>query len=244
MKKGALVHSEYTTYAHFLRLRELFGNASALRFYLDQDPGINRACILAFSDRIQEENCHTAFVKFNKELTFDERRKYKNALIKYVKQLIKEGLAVDQVHAHRLVVQRSIQEPYSFKGSPENWFSVPIHKMNESEKFVALLTDQNLLDIDNLTALLLDASLAPIDRFFNQVRNMLTLLKRGTSSPSNAGRVWTGASPYNPDMVHKMLQIYRLHYNYCKVGEDNKTPAQRIGLAKGPVEIRKILYPS
>ena len=244
MKKGALVHSEYTLYAHFLKLRQLIGHAPILRFYLDQDPGINRACLLAFADRVQDESCHAAFIRYNKELTVHEKRKYMNAVSKYVKQLIKEGQAADEHHAHKIIVQRAMQETYSFSGSPEQWFSVPIHKINEPEKYVALLTDQSLLDMDNLTALLLDATLAPIDRFFNQVRSMLSLLARGFSSPSNAGRIWTGASPYNPVMVNKMLQIYRVYYNYCKVGQDTKTPAQRIGLAKGPVEIRKILYPN
>ena len=95
-----------------------------------------------------------------------------------------------------------------------------------------------------MVSMLLDASLHPIDNFFQIVRRRLSALERPIHSSSNVGRVWTGKSPYNPDMVHKLLQMLRVYFNYCLKGDDGKTPAQRLGLAKGPVEIRKILYPS
>jgi hypothetical protein len=71
------------------------------------------------------------------------------------------------------------------------------------------------------------------------------MLERPISTTSNHGRVWTGKSPYNPQIIAKLLQILRVYYNYCKKSDkDGKTPAERIGLAKGAVEIRKILYPN
>lgn len=90
---------------------------------------------------------------------------------------------------------------------------------------------------------MLDASLHPIDTFFMSVRRRLSALERPIHSQSNIGRVWTGYSPYNPAVIEKQVQIMRLYYNYCLPGKDGRTPAERLGLAKGAVEIRKILYP-
>jgi hypothetical protein len=33
----------------------------------------------------------------------------------------------------------------------------------------------------------------------------------------------------------KLLEIFRTYFNYCEVGKDKKTPAMRLGLAKGPI---------
>lgn len=92
--------------------------------------------------------------------------------------------------------------------------------------------------------MLLDASLHPIDNFFQIVRRRISLLERPMHSQSNTGRIWTGKSPYNPETIHKLLQILRTYYNFCLKSDDGKTPAQRLGIAKSAVEIRKILYPN
>jgi hypothetical protein len=43
-------------------------------------------------------------------------------------------------------------------------------------------------------------------------------------------------------MVVKLLDIYSVYYNYVEVGEDGKTPAIRLGLAKCKVDVEDILY--
>jgi hypothetical protein len=45
-----------------------------------------------------------------------------------------------------------------------------------------------------------------------------------------------------PENLAKVLEIFRVFYNYCKTGDDKKTPAMRLGLAKGPVRLEDILY--
>jgi len=39
-----------------------------------------------------------------------------------------------------------------------------------------------------------------------------------------------------------MLGIFRVFYNYCLVRQDKKTPAMRLGLAKGKVSPEDIIY--
>lgn len=40
----------------------------------------------------------------------------------------------------------------------------------------------------------------------------------------------------------KVLEIFRVFYNYCKVGEDKQTPTMRLGLAKMPTPLEDVLY--
>mgnify|MGYP007082200664 CR=1 FL=1 len=47
---------------------------------------------------------------------------------------------------------------------------------------------------------------------------------------------------YSPAMVEKMLTIFRTYFNFIAKGEDGKTPAMRLGLAKGPVRFEDIIY--
>jgi hypothetical protein len=104
------------------------------------------------------------------------------------------------------------------------------------------------------------ATLHPIDCFFNQIRNAVKILERSVRSSNRSGRVWQRDNAYDPGIVVKLLDIYRVYYNYVKATEGRtrpkgapkrkpgeakkarKTPAMRIGLAKGPISVEDILY--
>ena len=88
----------------------------------------------------------------------------------------------------------------------------------------------------------LKASLHGIDRFFMQVRRRLSLLERPIATASKSRRMWYGYSAYNPTNIVKLLGIFRVFYNYCATGKDGKTPAIRLGLAKGKVDLEDIIY--
>ena len=114
--------------------------------------------------------------------------------------------------------------------------------MSEPEKAVCYLTDYQDYDFDHLARLYNKASMHGIDQFFMQVRRRIAPLERPISSSSSTGRKWYGHAPYNPEMVIKLLEIYRVFYNYCKKGLDKKTPAMRLGLAKEKVDLEDIIY--
>jgi hypothetical protein len=46
----------------------------------------------------------------------------------------------------------------------------------------------------------------------------------------------------NPQTIVKILGIFRTFYNYCLAGQDGKTPAMRLGLAKGKVALEDVIY--
>ena len=243
-KNGSQVHSEYTMYAHFMRLSHLISHADALRFYLDQEPAINRACCLAFDSSVKAGDCHALYVKINKELTVDQRRMMVKASEKLIEQVCEDN-GVTRNEATMLIAENSLERVVVNSSGKREWFYLPLDKIYECEKHVSFITDRSRLSLKSQSMSLLDASLHPIDIFFQVIRRRLSMLERPISTTSNHGRVWTGKSPYNPQIIAKLLQILRGYYNYCKKSDkDGKTPAERIGLAKGAVEIRKILYPN
>lgn len=56
------------------------------------------------------------------------------------------------------------------------------------------------------------------------------------------GEEMAGYSPYNPAVITKMLDIFRVFYNYVEVGKNKETPAMRLGLAKGTIDMEDIIY--
>lgn len=42
--------------------------------------------------------------------------------------------------------------------------------------------------------------------------------------------------------VANTLVIYRAYFNFIAKGQDGKTPAMRIGLAKGPIRFEDVFY--
>ena len=81
-----------------------------------------------------------------------------------------------------------------------------------------------------------------VARFFMQVRRALTMAERGIVSASSDRRLWFGKNAYNPAVLIKLLEVFRTYFNYCEVGQDKKTPAMRMGLARGPVAPEDILH--
>jgi len=239
---GALVHLEYTMYAHYLKLQKLVGHARNLYFYLDRESGINRALALAFRERMQHKDFAAMFVAFSKNLTVNERRILVQRSYEIVRSLIRDGVASSTHEAHKIISEESMETP-SITYKNRDYFSVPIHRMNEVERLVSFITPIDGLSLKSKGFLARMATLAPIDTFFNQVRRRTQSLERPIHSQSNKARVWLGYSPYSPAQIDKELQILRCYRNFVLKGKDGKTPAQRLGIAKGPVEIRKILYP-
>jgi hypothetical protein len=52
----------------------------------------------------------------------------------------------------------------------------------------------------------------------------------------------SGYGPYKLVMVGKLLDIFRVFYNFVEVGRDKQTPAMRLWLAKGKISIEDIIY--
>lgn len=240
--KGMQIHSEYTLYGHFFFLERMLRGVEKVRFFMDQESAIRAACLSAFNERVRNRTADAFYVRINKSLTVNERRfalaqsraEFDAAKSRY------PGLTDGEVEVK--VIHEHLARMTTIGKWSDRWVLHPFPSMSEPEKAMCYLTDYGDYAPDHLARLYAKASLHAIDRFFMQVRRRLSILERPIQTASAQRRTWYGYSPYNPEVVEKLLAIFRVFYNYVVVGEDKKTPAMRLGLAKAPIDIEDILY--
>lgn len=250
-KRGMQVHTEYTLYAHFYWLRQMFQGAQKVRFFMDQESGIRAACLAAFEQEIKDRRCDAFYVRIEKEVTVDEKRKLiaeSRAAFKVV-QDANPGLKPWQVET--LMMREELARAAALGKWGDRWCMHPLPNNAEPMKAVCMLTSIDPLpagpvEMENhknhMARLHLKASLHAIDRFFMQVRRRLSLLERPIGTSSKAGRTWYGYSAYQPENIEKVLAIFRVFYNFCLAGKDGKTPSMRMGMANRKTELDDIIY--
>jgi hypothetical protein len=238
---GMQVHEQYTIYAHFLLLKQLSAHAPKIRLFLDQDPGFRAAFMALFADRIKDRTADGFFVSVLKDATNDEKEKLvaQSKARLSAMQAVYPALTKHQIEIE--LVKQAIASAQTKGQWGDTWIEHPFPNKAEPEKRVCWLTNMGDYTPDHAASLYLKASLHAVDRFFMRARRMLSLAERPIASASAARRTWYGYSPYNPAHLARQLEIFRVHYNYCVKGQDGKTPAMRLGLARGPVELEKIL---
>lgn len=240
--KGMQIHAEYSLYGHFFYLKALFKGVDKIRFFLDQDSGMRAACLSAFQTEIASRKADAFYVRIAKDMTIDEKRKaiaYSRAEFDKVRKI---HLELTDSEIQTLMIKQRIANMDAIGKWQDKWMLHPFPNISEPEKAVCYLTDYKDYDEDHLARLYNKASMHAIDCFFMQVRRRLSILERPIGSASSTGRTWYGYSAYNPQTIVKMLGIFRVFYNYCLAGQDGKTPAMRLGLAKGKVSLEDIIY--
>ena len=245
--KGMLVRSEYTMHGHFQLLNSLLQNIEKVRFYVDQESGIHSAFTMAFADRVKDHSADAFYVKIGKNMTVDEKRRRVSRSRSRIGQLAGipySGTYEEKQLALQRAVMHQIGQMRRIGNGREMWLDYPLSTFSEPEKMIAPLTDISGLSIEHQARLYMNASLHGADRFFMQGRRRVKSFERPIPSGGNARRIWYGYSPYDPSIYIKLAELYRLYYNYVvyKRNKDKKTPAMRLGLAKGPVTLEKIIY--
>lgn len=243
---GMQVHSEYTLYAHFLLLRRLLGNVEKIRFFLDQESGIRAACLSTFWIEVLEKRCDAFYARVNKDLTINQKRRLKAKSIRELADFRASSEAYEPLTDYDLrhiVIKDRLNDLVDIGKWHDRWLFYPFPDMSEPEKAICWLTDlrDRAYDRDHLAWLYGKATLHGIDRFFMQVRRRISLLERPIGTASAEGRKWYGYSPYNPTIVGKVLDIFRVFYNFVEVGDDKKTPAMRLGLVDKPFTCSELL---
>lgn len=210
--------------------------------YLDQDSGIRAAFLGAFAERIKARTADGWYVSVLKEATIHQKER----AVQLAKQRLKDaserypGLSKDTLLS--ALMKEEMKGARALGPFDDKWLEHPAPNMSEPTKKVCWLTDFDDYDEDHAARLYLKASLHAVDRFFMQTRRLLSLAERSLSSASSDGRTWYGYSAYRPENLARVLEIFRVYYNYCKAGKDKKTPAMRLGLARAPIAIEDVLY--
>jgi transposase-like protein len=243
-QRGFQVHAEYTLYGHFFLLKQLFCNVEKVRFFLDQESGIRAACLAAFQQEVKEKRCDAFYVRINKNLTVNEKRRLRTECKRKLDKLKEDHPGFSDTELELLLIKERMQDLTAIGKWQDKWLYHPLPSMSEPEKAVCWLTDlnDNAYDEDHLARLYKMASLHAIDRFFMQARRRLSLIERPLTTTSNSQRRWHGYNAYRPENIIKIFDIFRVFYNYVGVGEDGQTPAMRLGLSKGGVGIEDIIY--
>ncbi|WP_161984298.1 hypothetical protein [Sulfuriferula plumbiphila] len=240
--KGVQIREQYAMQAHFLLMAKMLANAPKVRFYLDQDSGFRAAFMAAFQDRVKARTADAWYVKVLKEATIDEKDQAVAASQRVFQSVKTANPGLTDLEVKILMTKAEMQRAVSH-GYPDDWWLVhPLPNKSEPAKRVCWLTNISDYSDDHAARLYLRASLHPIDRFFMLVRRRLSFAERAYGSASQAGRKWYGYNAYRPDNLAKLLDIFRVFYNYSLTGSDGKTPAMKLGLARGPVAPEDILY--
>jgi len=229
-------------YGHFYHLHKMLENTDKVRFFLDQDSGIRAACLSAFQKEVSNRTCDAFYVRINKDLTVDEKRRVLHESRQLFKDVQAQYPDLTENEVKLMLIKQRMANMQEIGKWKDRWLIHPFPNMSEPEKAICYLTNYNDYDEEHQAWLYNKASMHGIDCFFMQVRRRLSLLERPISSASSTARRWFGYSAYNPAVIVKLLDIFRVYYNYCLAGKDKETPAMRIGLAKGVVPLEDIIY--
>ena len=179
-------------YAHFLLLKRLRGNVEKVRFFLDQDSGIRAACLSAFWPDVLEKRCDAFYVRANKSLTVNMKRRLKADSNKELDAFRATSSAYAELTDRELrhvVIKERLQELVNIGKWNDRWLFYPFPDMSEPEKAICWLTDlqDRSYDADQLAWLYSKGTLHGIDRFFMQTRRRsgcLPILRWRTTIPA------------------------------------------------------------
>lgn len=244
---GVQVHSEYTMIAMFLQLKYMVGNCEKWRFFMDQESGIRAACLSAFSKEIKQRSAEAFYVRIEKELTQDKKRHCMNDAKKAFKQYQNANPGLDDDEIRLLMIKDEIAFFKNIGTFGDKWINMPLPSMSEPKKAVCWLTEHADYDPDHTAWLYNKASLHSVDSYFMKSRRSIAMCERSIHSAANAGRTWGAYQVFNPAVLKKVLEIYRVYSNYCDVPlgvkkDERKTPAMRLGLADAVLDFNDILY--
>jgi hypothetical protein len=236
---GAMVHEQYTMAAHVISLKRWLDRAEHVQLSLDRDPGLDRICMLAYADRVKDGTLDACFIKIDKNLTVNQR---KQAIAEAELQLAERRKLMpdltDTAIIRKVMLRQWITEMADKPGLRNRpWITHPFPTMGEPRKEVQFLTDDTKRPPEQIAAALGRASLRAVDRYFMQVRRKVNLLERPIHTSGSQFRAWYGYNAYSPRVVTEVLEIFRTVYNFHLIGDDGKTPAQRLGIVPDRVTL-------
>lgn len=240
---GCLVRYDILQFAHAFRLRDHLGGTDVpLVLVMDDDRGLQQAFLSAFAPEVKAGRAEVAVVSFDKGMTNDKRNQVvadgQNDLasatgmgLADLRRLSDEDYAalVDQEVAVAIIgedLRQGYQYPYSRKSEPN--------------RRVKLLTDNPDKSYKSKARLLRLATLRSVDSYFHKFRSNVRFAARAGIAGTTR-HTWDRYYLYKPELMVKIAEIYRFYHNWCEPGQDKKTPAMRIGLAKGRIYERDFL---
>lgn len=240
--RGAMVHEAVALAAHFQVLKRMLAGAKSVQISSDRESGIERSVLVTFAEEVRGGRLDLFLVRLDKELT--EARKV--AAVAEAEQYLAQQCAARPDLSELEVIRALISERYLATCTQqtayrERWVAHPFATKSEPGRAAVCLTAGAGRSLEHLVHGFARASLRSVDRYFMQVRRMVHLLERPTSSASSAYRVFHAYSPYSALVVSRILEIFRVVYNYHARPGRETTPAMALGLAEQPFELAELL---
>lgn len=242
---GIQIHAEYTMIAHFYFLKAMMPKVKKWRFFLDQESGVRSAVLSVFKDEVKARTMEAFYVSINKSMTVDQKRQHVGDAKARFRALGLQYPGMTDSEIKLELLKQSIASVRSIGQWKDRWVDHPLPDMSEPEKSMCWLTEHDDFDADHVAWLYNKATLHGVDSFFEKVRRRISLLERSIRSSANDGRTWNGYAAYNPAMVGKLLDIFRVVHNYVDVRKKDgtsTTAAMRLGLANAPLAYKDVLY--
>lgn len=244
---GMQIHSEYTMIGLFYHLKQLVGNCEKWRFFVDQESGIRAAILAAFKEEVKNNTCEAFYVRIQKGIVMEDKRKLMNAAKDRFEQIAAQHLGLPEEEVKLMMLKDEIKNAKQHGVYKDRWINAPLPTLSEPAKAVCWITEHDKFDEDHVAWLYNKASLHGVDTYFMKARRGLAMCERPISSSANNGRIWSAYQAYNPAILKKVLEIFRVYHNYVDLPSTGKkaektTPAQRIGLADAALPVEDILY--
>lgn len=242
ISRGMAVHEQIAIAAHLTALSRMTRGCEYVQLTLDREPGIERTALLSFADRVKAGTTDIFLMRMAKIAT----QAMKRQLVADAATLLAKEKAAHPGETDAELLFRVIEKRYqeAIRKIPEaknRWVEHPFQTMGEPQRAALCLTDDGERPRHQIVRGFARTSLRSLDRYFMQVRRKIHVLERPISTSSQANRRWYGYSAYSPLVVMRLLEIFRVVYNYHLTGEQETTPAQRMGLASSPYGLAEIL---
>lgn len=241
---GALVRQDIQQYAHALMIRRMVSASRDLRFYFvqDADAGLSKAFTAVFAKAVSDGRVDIATISFDKYLTNDVREKMAfdgRKLLRSELGLTDEEIGLMPTRNYNEEIDKLIEGRLigAKIGGPFDW---PFHTKSEPSRRIHLITDRPSMPNDRRARLMRLGTLRSVDAYFHKVRSNVRAAFRPSSTPSGNGRTWDRYYLYKPEMLVKIMEIYRFCHNWMGSRKTQETPAMKLGLSKGKIYERDL----
>ena len=264
---GLHTNHTYTTIAHYFLIKQLI-STNKWRIITDDDFTLFTAINHIFSDEMKRKQAYLFVSKVNKTLSRkDAFLEYQDSLRNLKEWGEKKGLSglgfhelslyylIEQLDTHTFHNTHTAPDGSLYTSYAKNPIEHPIGMKDRGKRAIDCLTDMSHLPTNVLAKFMNEVNDNSVNGFLQQIRRSISTLERPLSTSRGDGRSYI-YSNFNPKYAQMSITILRTYYNFCKpyrigkvkrdefgkVIKDEKTPAQRLGIADKVYTWNDIIY--
>ena len=241
---GVLVRYDILQLAHAMRLREHLADTNApIVLVMDDDRGLQQAFSSVFAPEVREGRAEISVVAFDKGMTNDKRLQVVEAERRDLAAAAGISMGTLNALSNEDFADLSDEVLASLLGDHDlrKGFQYPFSRKSEPHRRITLLTDYPGRHNHTRARLLRLSTLRSVDSYFHKFRSNVRCAARPIVPAAGGRQSWSKYQLYKPELMHKIVEIYRFYFNWCELGEDKQTPAMRLGLARGKIYERDFM---